>query len=469
MRPEALMKPTYHFARVLPRRHGRFAMCRDVCRISPMRPPLPNPLYHHWLAVAAARGGDLAVCELASGREWSFAQLRDLAAQAPSCPPVLHTSARGMGLLLDVLRAWRDGAVLVPDDGSGLSLPPIAGHTGGFCHLKVTSGSTGRPRHVMFRPEQLAADAAQIVATMGLRSDWPNLGVLSMAHSYGFSNLVLPLLLHGIPLWLLDSPLPETLRRALRANRPFTLPAVPAMWQAWERVGVDLTHVRLAISAGAPLPVALESAAFERTGLKIHNFYGSSECGGIAYDRSDRPREQATLIGTPMVGVSVTIDPVSGCLKIISPAVADGYWPTDQVTPHDPGNGAWLSQDLARIDEAGVVYMLGRAGDFISVAGHKISPEVIEDVLHRVAGVLGCVVFGVPSPNAVRVEDLVACVKLEPGTDLSTLKSALTGLPSTYLPRYWWQCDTLQADGRGKVSRRRWRQEWLAEHGTIEI
>jgi acyl-coenzyme A synthetase/AMP-(fatty) acid ligase len=419
--------------------------------------------------VATARAGDLAVCELAGGREWSFAQLRDLAAHAPPSPAVLHTSARGCGLVIDVLRTWRDGTVLVPDDGTGMILPPLAGRAGGFCHLKITSGSTGQPRYVKFRAEQLAADAAQIVATMGLRVDWPNLGVLSMAHSYGFSNLVLPLLLHGIPLWLLDSPLPETLRRALLTERPFTVPAVPAMWQAWERVGLDFAPVRLAISAGAPLPVTLESAVFARSGLKIHNFYGSSECGGIAYDRSDAPREQATLVGTPLTGVTVELDPATGCLQITSAAVADGYLHTDPTrdATGGPCHGTWLSQDLARLDEHGAVHVLGRAGDFISVAGHKIAPAVIEDILQRVAGVLGCVVFGVPSPNAIRVEDLVACVKLEPGTDLNVLKSALGDLPSTYVPRHWWLCDELQPDARGKISRRRWREQWLAQHASV--
>ena len=48
---------------------------------------------------------------------------------------------------------------------------------------------------VAFTAAQLMADAENIVTTMGLRPDWPNLGVLSLAHSYGFSNLVLPLLL----------------------------------------------------------------------------------------------------------------------------------------------------------------------------------------------------------------------------------------------------------------------------------
>ncbi len=424
-----------------------------------------NPLYHRWLEVAASGGAALAVREVAGGRDWSFAQVRELAAQAAPCPPLLHSSARGLDLIVDVLRAWRDGTVLLADDGSGVPPPSPAMLQPGVCHLKVTSGSTGPPRHVQFRPEQLAADAAQIVATMGLRPDWPNLGLISLAHSYGFSNLVLPLLLHGVPLWLLDNPLPETLRRVLDTPQPLTLAAVPAMWQAWDRVGLDFTPVRLAISAGAPLPAALEAAVFARTGLKIHNFYGSSECGGIAYDRTSEPRTQATLAGTPMAGVAFACDPASACLRITSAAVAEGYVAAGPAADAaaGPGAGTWLAQDVVRIDEQGAVHLLGRAGDFISVAGHKFSPTLIEDVLRRVPGVRHCVVFGVPSPNEIRVEDVVACVNLTAETDLHLLKSAFTALPSTYCPRHWWRCDDLHPDARGKLSRSRWRERWLAQ------
>ena len=55
------------------------------------------------------------------------------------------------------------------------------------------SATTGAARVIAFTAGQLAADVENIVATMGLRPNWPNLGVISMAHSYGFSNLVLPL------------------------------------------------------------------------------------------------------------------------------------------------------------------------------------------------------------------------------------------------------------------------------------
>ena len=156
-----------------------------------------------------------------------------------------------------------------------------------------------------FTAEQLAADAENIVATMGLRPDWPNLGVISMAHSYGFSNLVLPLLLHGIPLILAPAPLPEIVRRAAETEPAITLAAVPAMWRAWHEADAIPPNVRLAISAGAPLPLNLEQAVFKTRGLKIHNFLGSSECGGIAYDAGETPRTDAACVGAPMRNVNL--------------------------------------------------------------------------------------------------------------------------------------------------------------------
>jgi acyl-CoA synthetase (AMP-forming)/AMP-acid ligase II len=172
-------------------------------------------------------------------------------------------------------------------------------------HVKTTSATTGAARLILFTSEQLMADARNIVLTMGLREDWPNLGVISLAHSYGFSSLVLPLLLYGIPLFLLHSPMPEAVRRGVTGGPLLTVPAVPALWQAWLEAGAISTHFRLAISAGAPLPLPLEKRVLEKHDLKLHNFLGASECGGIAYDGSDIPRPDPALIGTALENVHV--------------------------------------------------------------------------------------------------------------------------------------------------------------------
>ena len=195
-------------------------------------------LYERWRQIARERGNELALRDLASGQQWTFAELAR-AAEAPagvrrsgglSARPFRRSSSSLC------LRAWRDSAVVCPLEPDQAP-PPVRPPPAPCCHLKTTSATTGLPRPIAFTAEQLAADAENIVATMGLRPDWPNLGVISMAHSYGFSNLVLPLLLHGIPLILAPSPLPEAVRRAAEGEPALTLAAVPALWRAWHEAG----------------------------------------------------------------------------------------------------------------------------------------------------------------------------------------------------------------------------------------
>jgi long-chain acyl-CoA synthetase len=240
-------------------------------------------LYQCWRDLAMRRRPDLALRDLASGQRWTFAELFD-AGDNWDVPedPIVCPQGHSPDFIFSLLAAWRTGKIACPLDSSQ-SAPQVPPPTG-CIHYKWTSASTGAARLIAFDADQLAADAAQIVAAMGLRADWPNLGVISLAHSYGFSNLVLPLLLHGIPLVLAPSPLPEVIRRVAGEEPALTLPAVPALWRAWHEAGPIPAQVRLAISAGAPLPLNLEEEVFARSGLKIHNFYGASECGGIAYD-----------------------------------------------------------------------------------------------------------------------------------------------------------------------------------------
>jgi long-chain acyl-CoA synthetase len=423
-------------------------------------------LYDRWLRVALASPDCIALRDLATGRSWTF---RQLAAEADSLqrggPAVVFAEGSSADFILSVLRAWRSGAALCPVE-AGHARPEITGDLPcGVVHLKTTSATTGAPRLVAFAAAQLMADAQNITETMGLRPDCPNLGVISLAHSYGFSNLVLPLLLEGIPLFLIGSTLPEAIRRAAAIQSAVSLPAVPALWQAWQDAGAIPPNVRLAISAGAPLPLALEQAVFAQHGLKIHNFYGSSECGGIAFDSTATPRHDATLAGAPLRNVKVSIAE-DGCLEVRGAAVAQTYWP-------EPGPS--LGQSVFRTSDLGVVldglvYLHGRATDQINVAGRKVLPEVIERVLAAHPQVRSCLAFGVPSPDTQRGEMIVACVASTAGLNPESLKQfALVKLPAWQVPRQWWFVEALDANGRGKLSRAAWRKCYLETAGKERL
>ncbi|MDO8348654.1 MAG: class I adenylate-forming enzyme family protein [Planctomycetota bacterium] len=415
-------------------------------------------LYARWRQVAAFHGARVALVEYRSGRRWTFGELAGLAESGAVTGEVARPAGGTAEFVVTVLRAWRDGRPVCPLD-QGQVLPALPALPVGVVHLKLTSATTGASRLVAFTEEQLAADAGQIVEAMGLRPEWPNLAVVSLAHSYGFSSLVLPLLLHGVPLILCDGPMPESVRRAAAGWPDLTLAAVPALWRSWHEANAIPETVRLAVSAGAPLPVALESAIHARSGLKVHNFYGATECGGIAYDPTPEPRTDEGWVGRPMPGVTVSVS-ADGCLEVRGAAVGIGYLPAD---PVHLGHGRYHTRDLARVGPDGV-RLLGRASDLINVAGRKVVPDAVEAVLAGHPGIRGCVVFGVPDGDAARHERVVAVVVADqadvPDSELRSL--VMRSLPSWQLPREWVRVAEIPANARGKVSRAAWRERFLA-------
>lgn len=402
--------------------------------------------------MADERRNDLALRDLASGRCWTFAQLFATGeAQQAEAGEIICPQGHSPEFFFSLLSAWRTGKVACPLD-SGQIAPDFAPPPRDCVHLKLTSATSGPAHLIAFTAEQLAADAAQIVSAMDLRPDRPNLGVISLAHSYGFSNLVLPLLLHGIPLILAPSPLPEIVRNAAANEPAVSLPAVPALWRAWHEAGGVPAQVGLAISAGAPLPLNLEEAVFETKGIKIHNFYGASECGGIAYDASAEPRTDAALAGTPLPGVSVSLN-AEGCLMVRGLAVGLTYWPEES---NALGDRTFQTSDLAELKN-GSVFLRGRLSDLINVAGRKVSPETIERALLAHPRVRECLVFGAQSQDEQRMDVIIAVVAASAGEN-ELKQFLLESLPSWQLPRRWQFVESLSAGSRGKISRAEWRR-----------
>ena len=421
-------------------------------------------LEERWRQVVSERADDWALLEPAAGRSWTFRQLA-AAADAEGAPRtgpsgLVCPSGNGPEFILAVLRAWRAGAVVCPLE-PGQSIPSVAPPPTAIVHLKLTSGTTGIARAVAFTAAQLAADVDQLVPTMGLHPGWPNLGVISLAHSYGFSNLVTPLLLHGIPLILAPSALPAAVHNAAAAvNSPLTLPAVPALWRVWHDAEAIPPNVRLALSAGAPLPIHLEQAVFDRSGLKLHNFLGASECGGIAYDPTPVPRSDPAWIGSPITGVQLT-NTDDGRLVVSASSVGEGYWPLASEGRERLGGGRYIGADLIELAPDGGIWLRGRTSEFINVAGRKVAPDLIEAALLSHGDIVDCLAFAIPDLEG-RGECVGAVVVPRRELSAGELRDfLLTHLPAWQIPRRWWWRQQLETDARGKRSRREWRERLL--------
>ena len=394
-------------------------------------------LYPRWQTIARRHAAAVAVFH--DGRAHTFAELAAAAETAPRTDGAVTARADGPGFFVEILRAWRDGQAAVPVEKNAAA-PVLARRPPDHVALvKHTPGAAGVPRGIFFTAAAVADEADRIVAAMELTSESPNLAVISLAHSYGFGNIVLPLLLHGVPVHWLDVPFPRIVESALANHPPLTIAAVPSIWRAWHRSGILAgTPIRLAISAGSPLPTDLEQAVHQASGHKIHNLYGTSETGAISWDETDTPREHATDAGVPLPGVSITID-ASHRIGVASAALACGY---DSDRPGDTlADGTHLTRDLGHLDAStGRLHLDGTLAGAINVAGRKVSPEKVRRALLATGLLADARIEPAASTDPDRHQEILARLTWKPGVtaDLEVLKKKLGGeLAPWEIPRQW--------------------------------
>ncbi len=316
--------------------------------------------------------------------------------------------------------------------------------------LKITSGTTGTPRAVRVRQSHLLADCRNICDTMRIRPEDVNFGVIPFAHSYGFSNLVTPLLVQGTALVCSTDRMPRAICKHLDSSGATVFPATPALFQALGSLSDARmpSAIRLCISAGAPLAPRISRQFYGRFEQKIHSFYGSSECGGIAYDRSDERNLAPGFVGTPMRGVEVTRFEQDR-IAVSGPNVADGYFPEPDAAVL--GGGRFVPGDIVEWSKSGL-RLIGRVSDIVNIAGKKVHPSIVEEHLRKLPGVIDTIVFGIPS--ATRNEDLVAYVVVSNKLSRLMLENhCRDGLEGWQVPREFRVVEALPFNQRGKINR----------------
>ncbi len=445
---------------------------------------LKNGILERWAAVVARKGEEKAVLmprgEIARTFSDIEAEAGEIAArlvnllpgevvslQAPNVPqwPAMLLGvwkAGGCALLLDhtLGRESRDeaerscGAVRRLEVVEGTMSEVHLGHStknfGGAAPdvIKLTSGTSGAARAILFTAAQLEADCDNVCEAMDLHEDDVNYGVVAFSHSYGFSNLITPLVCRGIPLVAARDALPRAVMAGVVASKAAVLPAVPAVFQALSGVdGGDMPTLRLCVSAGAPLRVETARAFRERFGLKVHAFYGASECGGIAYDASEDEISAPGFVGNPLPRVE--IEAAEGRqISVRSAAVGLGYFPSDT---GELGTGRFQPSDLLEKGADGW-HIVGRSSEVINIGGKKTSPQEIEKVLLSHPAVREAAVFGIGSD--ARTESVCACVVIDGDADVTALRVyCAERLAPWQVPRSIFRLEAIPVNARGKVSR----------------
>ena len=242
---------------------------------------------------------------------------------------------------------------------------------------------------------------------MDIGPDDCQIAAIPISHAYGLGNLVMPLLLQGTPIVLREAFIPQQLHADATTYGARVFHGVPFMFAhcannpdaiAWPRVLETL------VSAGAPLdpvmavhvrsnlrredPLVLRHERERRHLLRRLPGYRSRRHCRPAVARGDRhaaPRRPARRReGAPIDG---------GRVHVAGDAVSSGY---AGQAPADEGftDGGFLTGDFGRFDARQRLILTGRASSFINVAGKKIQPEEVEQVLRSMRGVEDVRVLG---------------------------------------------------------------------------
>jgi acyl-coenzyme A synthetase/AMP-(fatty) acid ligase len=205
-----------------------------------------------------------------------------------------------------------------------------------------------------------------------------------------------------------------------------------------------IRSLRTVISAGSLLPAELAQSFYRRFGLKIHSFYGSSETGGIAYDRSGNAALNGRGVGTPLKGVLIAFGR-GRRFTVESPAV----FTLGNRRPRRT-HGIHLPADFARLGARRELVLLGRAGRLIKIAGRRLNPAEIEQSLKKLPGISEA--FAAPHPAR---GDVLAAV-VAGATSADAVRAALRGQVAAWkIPKKLLVLERFPLTPRGKPDTKR--------------
>jgi fatty-acyl-CoA synthase len=232
--------------------------------------------------------------------------------------------------------------------------------------------------------------------------------------------------------------------------------------------------------AGSPCPIeVMKRVVSEMHMSEVTICYGMTETSPVStQSRTDDPLEKrVSTVGQvhPHVEVKI-VDPATGrvvprgapgelCTRGYSVMV--GYWGDPGATRQAIDEGRWMhTGDLATMDEAGYVNIVGRIKDMVLRGGENIFPREVEEFLYTMPGISDVQVIGVP--DAKYGEELMAWIKPRPGATLTGegIRAYCRGRIAGYkIPRHYKFVDAFPMTVSGKVQKFKMREQSVKELG----
>jgi benzoate-CoA ligase family protein len=299
--------------------------------------------------------------------------------------------------------------------GQATELVGAPTHRDDPCMLNYSSGTTGEPKGIPHAHKDLPLTAQlYAVDAIGLREDDITFSVAKLFFTYGSGgNLIWPWYAGAS---IILSPAPSrtatNLLETIDRFKPTVLNGVPTSYASMMAVDrfvetYDLSSIRMCISAGEALPVAIWHAWKKVTGHEIVEGIGTTENFAL-YLTNRLGDTRPGSVGRPAAGYEIRVvdgdgRPVApgevGNLIVKGETAALSYLHQYEKS-HQTFLGEWLATgDRFHEDADGYYWYVGRSDDMLKVGGIWVSPLEIENTLTGHAAVRECAVIGQPDQS----------------------------------------------------------------------
>lgn len=272
-----------------------------------------------------------------------------------------------------------------------------------------STGSTGKPKRVARTHYNLSALADNHTETVGWTHKDRVLFTVPISHTYGFGNFISAVKVGAAVVVSGDFNRNRVLD-LLEEESITVFPSVPVMLDVLSKTylasPIDLSSLKLVISAGAPLEERTFYKFHEKFSIYPRQLYGSTETGVISINLcgEDEIGKRFNSVGRPVKNVIVKVFDEDGKevaagepgeIAVRSPSMTTGYYGLPEETARVFRNGYYFTGDLGRIDEEGYIYITGRRKFLINVGGFKVDPTEVEKLLSQHPDITEAAVLGI--------------------------------------------------------------------------
>ena len=353
--------------------------------------------------------------------------------------------------------------------------------------LMFTAGTTGQPKGVMLTHDNLATYVLNNVSPADPDIEEKNILTVPLYHIAGM-QAVLAAVYGGRTLVVQRQFDPSdwmTLVETESVTRAMMVPTMLKQLMEHEEFPKrNLSSLQVITYGAAPMPVEVITKAIEVfPGTRFINAFGQTESASTItmltpedHVIEGTPGERAIKlkrlgsIGRALGDTEVKIfdedgseQPVDEAGEIVArgPRVMKGYWKAEEATNSTIRNGWLYTGDIGYMDEAGYIFLSGRAKDIIIRAGENISPEQVEATLHSHPAIDEAAVIGVPDPQwGEKVRAIVALKAGAQATEADIIEHCRGQLASFKKPESVIFVDSLPRNPLGKVLKRVLREEY---------